>query len=61
MSRHRSYRAGMSRDAEQLLWIVVLLVASVVVWATGWGESVIAWAGDFFLDQVDKIGNTQPE
>ena len=61
MSRHRSYRAGISRDAEQLFWIVVLLVASVVLWATGWGESVIAWAGDLLLGQVDKIGNTQPE
>ena len=39
----------------------MLLVASVVLWATGWGTSVIAWAGDLLLDQINQIGNPQPE
>ncbi|MCY3568185.1 MAG: hypothetical protein OXH38_06125 [Chloroflexi bacterium] len=51
----------MSRDAAQSFWLAVLLVASVVLWATGWGTSVIAWAGDLMLDQINQIGNTQPE
>ncbi len=61
MSRHHSYRSGVSRDAVQFFWIVVLLVASIVLWATGWGTSVIGWAGDLMLDQINEIGNTQPD
>ena len=61
MSRRSNYRSGVSRDAVQFFWIVVLLVASVVLWATGWGTSVIAWAGDLLLDQINQIGNTPPE
>ena len=61
MSRRGSYGSGVSRDAVQFFWIIVLLVASVVLWATGWGTSVIAWAGDLLLDQINEIGNPQPE
>ena len=61
MGRHRGYRSGVSRDAVQFFWIVVLLVASVVLWATGWGTSVIGWAGDLLHDQINQIGNTPPE
>ena len=61
MSRRSSYRSGVSRSTEQFFWIAVLLVVFAVQWATGWGTSIIAWAGDLLLDQVEKIGNTQPE
>ena len=60
MSRRSTYRSEMSRDAVQFFWIVMLLVASVVLWATGWGTSVIGWAGDLLIDQVEQIGN-KPE
>ena len=45
----------------QFFWIVVLLAASIILLATGWAASVIAWAGDLLLNQVEKIGNTRPE
>ena len=61
MNRRSSYRSGVSRDAVQFFWIVVLLLVSLILWATGWAESLIRWAGDLLLDQVEKIGNTQPE
>ena len=45
----------------QFFWIVVFLAASIILWATGWAASVIAWAGDLLLDQVEKVGNMRPE
>ena len=61
MSRRSSYRSGVSRDAAQFFWIAVLLVACIVLWATGWGTAILGWAGDLLLDQINQIGNTQPE
>ena len=61
MSRRSTYRSGMSRDAVQFFWMVVLLVASIVLWATGWGTAILGWAGDLILDKFNEIGNTQPE
>ncbi len=51
----------MLRDAERFaLWLLALVV-SVVFWATGWGTAILGWVGDYFLDQIEQIGNTQPE
>ena len=44
---------------------VLLAAAAVVMLLTGWSVDFSAWAGeilgDIFLDQIEKIGNTQPE
>ena len=61
MSRRSNYRAGMLPDAEGFALLVLALVVTVVFWATGWGTAILGWAGDLLLDQVEKIGNTQPE
>ena len=54
-----------ARDVEELLRVGLLLLVFLpvfgVLWATGWGGDIIAWAGNLLLDQIDKIGNTQPE
>jgi len=39
----------------------VLLLVSGVLWATGWAASIIAWAGDLILDNINEIVNTQHE
>ena len=51
----------MSRDAVQLIWIAVLLVAIAIVHFTGLWAAIFAWAGDLLLEQVEQIGNAQPE
>ena len=61
MNRRHSYRSRVSRSTEQLFWIVVLLLLFLVLVATGWGASIIAWAGDLILDQSKKAWNTQPQ
>ena len=61
MSRHSSYRSGVSRGTEQLIWSVVLLVVVAVLHFTGLFAAILVWAGDLFLEQIEKIGNTQPE
>ena len=61
MSRRATYRSEVSRGTEQFVWIVLLLVVFGVPWATGWGGDIIGWAGDLILEQIEKIGNTQPE
>ena len=61
VSRRSTYRSGVSRDAVQFFWIVVLLVASVVLWATGWGTAILGWAGDLILAKINEIGTLQPE
>ncbi len=61
MSRHHSYRSGVSRDAVQFFWIVVLLLVFGVLWATRWGTAILGWAGDLVVDQINEIGNTQPD
>ena len=61
MSRRSSYRSGVSRGTEQLIWSVVLLVVVAVLHFTGLFAAILVWAGDIFLEQIEKIGNTQPE
>ena len=61
MSRRRSYRSGGSRDAEKLIWSVVLLAVVAILHFTGLFAAILVWAGDIFLDQIEQIGNTQPE
>lgn len=61
MSRRSSYRSGVSRSTEQLFWIAVLLVVCAVLYFTGLFAAILGWAGDYFLDQVEKVGNPQPE
>ena len=50
---------------EELLRVGLLLLVFLpvfgVLWATGWGTAILGWAGDLLLDQIDKMGNTQPE
>ena len=61
MSRRSSYRSGVSRGTEQLIWSGVLLVVVAVLHFTGLFAAIIGWAGDLILEQVEQIGNTQPE
>ena len=61
MSRRSNYRVGMLRDAEKFGLLVLAWVVSVVLWATGWGTAIVGWAGDLLLDQINQLGNTQPE
>ena len=61
MSRRSSYRSGVSRGTEKLIWSVVLLVVVAVLHFTGLFAAILVWAGDIFLEQIEKIGNTQPE
>ena len=61
MSRRSSYRSGVSRDAEKLIWSGVLLVVVAVLHFTGLFAAILVWASDIFLEQIEKIGNTQPE
>ena len=61
MSRRISYRSGVSRDAEKLIWSVVLLVLVAILHFTGLFAAILGWAGDLLLDQIDKKGNPQPE
>ena len=61
MSRRGSYRSGVSRGTEQLIWSVVLLVVVAVLHFTGLFAAILVWAGDLILEQVEQIGNTQPE
>ena len=61
MSRRSSYRSGVSRSAEQLFWIAVLLVVCAVLYFTGLFAAILGWAGDYIVDQIEQIGNTQPE
>ncbi len=59
IARHRT------RDVKELLRVGLLLLVVLpvfgVLWATGWGTSILGWAGDLLLDQIDKMGNPQPE
>ena len=61
MSRHSSYRSGVSRGTEQLIWSVVLLVVVAILHFTGLFAAIIGRAGDLILGQVEQIGGTQPE
>ena len=61
MSRRSSYRSGVSRTTEQVFWSVVLLVLVAILHFTGLFAAILGWAGDYFLDQIEQIGNTQPE
>ena len=58
MSRRSSYRSGVSRGTEQLIWSVVLLVVVAVLHFTGLWAAIFGWAGDLILEQIDT---TQPE
>ena len=62
---HAAIARRRARDVEELvrvgLLLLVFLLVFGVLWATGWGGDIIAWAGDLILEQVEKIGNTQPE
>ena len=62
---HAAIARQRARDVEELLRVGLLLLVFLpvfgVLWATGWGGDIIAWAGDLLLDQVEKIGNTQPQ
>lgn len=60
MSR-RSYRSGVSRTTEQFFWSVALLVPVAILHFTGLFAAILGWAGDLLLDQIDKMGSTQPE
>ena len=64
MSRRASYRSGVSRGTEQLIWSGALLAVVAVLHFTGLFAAILVWAGDIFLEQIEKIekiGNTQPE
>ena len=61
MSRRSSYRSGVSRDAEKLIWSGVLLAVVAILHFTGLFAAILGWVGDFLLDQLEQIGNTQPE
>lgn len=60
MSRH-IYRSGMSRSTEQLLWSVALLVLVATLHFTGLFAAILGWTGDYIVDQIEQIGNPQPE
>ena len=61
MSRRSSYRYGMSRSTEQFLWSVALLVLVAIMHFTGSFAAILGWVGDLIVEQVEQIGNTQPE
>ena len=61
MSRRSSYRSGVSRDAEKLIWSGVLLAVVAILHFTGLFAAILVWAGDLFLEQIEQIGGTQPE
>lgn len=61
MSRRSSDRSGVSRSTEQLFWSVVLLVLVAILHFTGLFAAILGWAGDLLLDQIDKMGSTQPK
>ena len=51
----------MSRSTEQFLWSVVLLVLVAIRHFTGLFAATLGLVGDLLLDQIEQIGNTQPE
>ena len=67
MNRHRypKSRAAIARqrarDTESLILSGLVLVVLVVIFATGWWLPIVGWAGDLLVDQIEKIGNNQPE
>ena len=62
---HAAIARQRARDVEELLRVGLLLLVFLpvfgVLWATGLGTAILGWAGDLLLDQIDKMGNTQPE
>lgn len=63
MSRHRystsaSIARRRARETEQLILVVLLLLAFVIFWATGLWSPLIAWVGDLILERIAPVGNT---
>ena len=66
---HAAIARQRARDVEELVRVGLLLLVFLpmfgVLWATGWGGDIIAWAGDLILErfkeQAEQIGTTQPE
>ena len=62
---HAAIARQRARDVEELLRLGLFLPVFGVLWATGWGGDIIAWAGDLILEQfkeqAEQIGTTQPE
>ena len=50
-----------ARDTESLILSGLLIVVLVVFFATGWWLTIVGWASDLILGQVEQTGNTQPE
>ena len=61
MSRRSSYRSGVSRGTEQLIWSVVLLAAVAILHLTSLFAAILVWAGDLILGQVEQTDNTQSD
>ena len=58
MSRRSSYRSGVSRDAEKLIWSGVLLAVVAILHFTGLFAAILVWAGELILEQIEQIGST---
>ena len=52
MSRRSSYRTGVSRDAEKLIWSGVLLAVVAILHFTGLFAAILVWAGELILEQI---------
>lgn len=61
MSRRSSYSSGVLRSTQQFVWLGMLLVLVAVMAATGLWAAFFGWIGDLLLDQIEQIGNAQPE
>ena len=70
--RYATSRAAIARrrarDTNSLILPGLVIVVLVILYATGWWLAISGWAGDLsgwvgdlILEQIKKIGNTQPE
>ena len=65
---HAAIARRRARDVEEVVRVVLLLLVFLLVfgvlWATGWGGDIIAWASDLILErfkeQAEQIGTAQP-
>ena len=65
---HAAIARRRARDTNSLIWSGLVIVVLVILYATGWWLAISGWAGDLsgwagdlILEQIKKIGNTQPE
>ena len=63
--RYATSRAAIARrrarDTNSLILPGLVIVVLVILYATGWWLAISGWVGDLILEQIKKIGNTQPE